>query len=81
MMTTLLLQFQATQGENHLNEVPSHSTAWTKTGQDSSLVATPLDSFGTMHPNIPGSTTPFKLDGLTIAIIGEQTLFNKFFLF
>lgn len=66
-----LLSTQAALGDTQLNEITTHSTAWTKTGQDTGMAATPLDSFQTMKTYPPDNSHPFRLDALTICIIGE----------
>ncbi|BDA47276.1 hypothetical protein COCOBI_10-1220 [Coccomyxa sp. Obi] len=71
-----LLFPQAAMGDAQLSTATTHSTAWTKTGQDTIAIATPLDSFQTMHTYNPGSNTPFRLDALTLCIIAIVVAVN-----
>ena len=67
-----LLSTQAALGDTQLNEITTHSTAWTKTGQDTGMAATPLASCQPMMTEPPARGLPFRRDALTICIIGER---------
>ncbi|EIE23412.1 hypothetical protein COCSUDRAFT_41663 [Coccomyxa subellipsoidea C-169] len=74
----MLLIPKAVLGDVQIRKTIMQSTAWTKTGQDTEVIATPMESFQSMKAYAPGSGrgTPFRLDALTICIIGAVVLVN-----